>query len=323
MSPPPSFRAAGTRTIAAATVLLIILSLVSLFVGVSDLVSASVEDRRHLLLISRIPRTLAAVLAGSALAIAGLVMQTLVRNRLVDPMLAGTGQSAALGLLLVTIWAPAAGILAKSLAAVVVALVGTSVFFGLSTRLPPERPLLVPVFGLVYGGVIGAIATGFAWQADLLQYLDIWLNGEFSGVMRGRYELMFVSALALGAAWWVADRLTIMSMGRDVSTGLGLNYATMLRYGLALVAVLSAIVVVTVGALPFVGMVVPALMARYLGDDVRAAIPAAALSGAILVLVSDILGRLLVFPYEIPAGTILGVIGAAAFFLLIVRGRPE
>ncbi|MEO9337719.1 iron chelate uptake ABC transporter family permease subunit [Mesorhizobium sp. SB112] len=304
---------------------LLLLFLVSLCVGVGDFSPRGAFtdiEALQLLFISRLPRTLAALLAGAGLAIAGLVMQTLVRNRFVEPTTAGTGQSAALGILLVTIFWPSASLPVKTILASLAALGGTSVFLMLAHRLPPTQPFLVPLFGLVYGGVVGAGVTFVAWQADLLQYLDVWTNGEFSGVLRGRYELLWISAVMVALAWWVADRLTIASLGKDVSIGLGLNYARIMQLGLVIISVISALTVVIVGLIPFVGLVVPNIVSRFAGDNLRGALPWVAGCGAALVLGCDIIGRLLRFPYEIPVGTILGVVGAI-IFLWLLFGRKS
>ncbi len=162
----------------------------------------------------------------------------------------------------------------------------------------------MPLFGIVYGGVIGAIATFAAWQADLLQFLAFWTNGEFSGVLRGRYELLWVAAPMVAIAWIVADRLTIMSLGRETSIGLGIDYATMMQIGLVIVSVITALVVVIVGMIPFVGLAVPNIVSQLLGDNVRGALGWVAAGGAGLVLLCDIAGRLIRYPYEIPVGTV-------------------
>jgi iron complex transport system permease protein len=308
----------------AAAACLLALFALSLGVGVGDVSLGRLGDdapSRQLLLASRLPRTLAALLAGAGLAIAGLVMQTLARNRFVEPTTAGTAQSAALGILLVTLLWPQASLPLKTLGASVAALAGTSVFVAVAHRLPPTEPFLVPLFGLVYGAVLGAGLTFVAWQSDLLQYLEVWTTGEFSGVLRGRYELLWVAAIMVAVAWWAADRLTVLALGRDVSIGLGLDYARMMRLGLVIVSVISALAVVVVGMIPFVGLVAPNLVTRLRGDDLRGALPWTAFAGACLVLGCDILGRLLRYPYEIPVGAILGVVGAGLFlWLLFARG---
>ncbi|WP_020181467.1 iron chelate uptake ABC transporter family permease subunit [Methylopila sp. M107] len=293
---------------------------VSLLVGVGDLSAgrgAGEPAPWSLIFASRLPRTLAAVLSGAGLAIAGLVMQTLARNRFVEPTTAGSAQSAGLGVLAVTLLWPSASLPMKTLAASAAALAGTSLFVAVAHRLPPEQPYLVPLFGLVYGGVLGSALTFAAWQADLLQYLEVWTVGEFSGVLRGRYELLWAAALMVALAWWAADRLTVLSLGRDVSVGLGLDYAAMMRLGLVIVSAIAALTVVVVGMIPFVGLVAPNIVTRLKGDDVRAALPYVALTGAALTLACDVIGRLVRYPYEIPVGVVLGVAGSGLFLWLL------
>ncbi|WP_020188110.1 iron chelate uptake ABC transporter family permease subunit [Methylopila sp. 73B] len=309
----------------AGVALLLALAVASLFVGAGHLSLARLTQDPAawtLLAASRLPRTLAAILAGAGLAVAGLVMQTLARNRFVEPMTAGGGQSAALGVLAVTLLWPAASLPLKMAAASAAALAASSLFVEVAQRLPPTQPLLVPLFGLAYGAVLGSALTFLAWRTDLLQYVEVWINGDFSGVLRGRYELLWLAAAATGLAWWAADRLTVLSLGRDASVGLGLDYAAMMRLGLVIVSVVSAITVTTVGMIPFVGLVAPNLVTRLVGDHLRRATPWAALAGASLTLGCDVLGRLLRHPYEAPVGTVLGVVGAAAFLWLLFGPRP-
>ena len=306
----------------ASLALLALLSVASLFVGVATMTPAGLlvdTDATRLLLLSRLPRTLAAILSGAGLAIAGLIMQTIARNRFVEPSTAGTAQSAALGILLVMLLLPAASLPVKTAVASLAALAGSSVFLAAAHRLPPTEPYLIPLFGLVYGGIIGAAATFIGWQSDLLQVVEIWTSGEFSGVMLGRYEMLWIAAGMVGLAWWVADRLTLVSLGRETSIGLGLDYRRMVQIGLVIVSVISALVVVVVGMIPFVGLVVPNIISRIAGDNLRATIPTVAVSGAILVLASDIVGRLIRFPYEVPVGTVMGVAGSALFLWLVFR----
>lgn len=314
-------RASETRiTKLAACAAFVVLVVLSILIGAGDFSPfQAINDPAvlQLLLASRLPRTTAAVLTGAALSIAGLIMQALVRNRFVEPSTSGTAQSAALGILIMTLVFPSAALAVKTLAASVLALLGTSIFLMTAHRLPPTQPYLVPLFGLVYGGVIGAVVTFVGWQTELLQFIDIWTNGEFSGVVRGRYELLWGTAAMAVIAWWVADRLTVLSLGRDVSIGLGLSYQRTLQLGLVIVSVISALTVVIVGIIPFVGLVVPNLVSRMLGDNLRSTIPWVALSGATLVLGCDVIGRLLRYPYEIPVATVMGVVGALLFLRLM------
>lgn len=269
---------------------------------------------------SRLPRTLAALLTGAALAVAGQIMQLIAQNRFVEPMTAGTGQSAVLGILLTSVLLPGAALPVKMALAALTALVGSLGFFAITRRLPPTQPLLVPLVGLVYGGVIGAATAYAAFQADMLQYLEIWLGGEFSGTMRGRYELLWLAGLAALASYLVADQLSILGLGEAVSLNLGLNYRQVVLAGLVVIALVSGLTVVTVGMIPFVGLVVPNLVSRVAGDNLRRSLPVTALAGAALVLAADLAGRLLIHPFEIPAATVIGILGAAVF-LWMLYGR--
>ncbi|MEJ8472560.1 iron chelate uptake ABC transporter family permease subunit [Roseibium sp. H3510] len=281
-------------------------------------------ENGDLLLVSRLPRTLAAILAGSSLAVAGVIMQMLVRNRFVEPTTTGTGECAALGLLGVTLLMPEASIFMKMTISSAVAFVGTALFLALVQRLPPTQPLMVPLTGIVYGGIIAAVTTFIAYEFDLLQYLSVWMNGEFSGVLQGRYELLWISGGVALMAYLYADQFTVAGFGRDAAIGLGLNYRYVLIAGLSIVALITSFTVLTVGMLPFVGLVVPNIISLFRGDNARATLPLVALMGGTLVLASDLLGRLIRYPYEIPASAVFGVLGTAVFlWLLFARPAPR
>lgn len=305
--------------------LIIALSVVSIFVGVIALSPLDLfqdPEALQLLAVSRLPRTAAAVLTGCSMAVSGQIMQILVRNKFVEPISAGTGQAAALGILLSVLLFPAAGLAIKMSLAAATALLGTMGFLALVQRLPPTEPLLVPLVGLVYGGILGAVMVFIAYQADLLQYVDVWMLGEFSGVMRGRYELLWIAGIAALASYLIADQFAILGLGRDMSLSLGLNHRQVMALGLLCVSVVSALTVVTVGMLPFIGLVVPNLISRRLGDNLRVTLPVTALLGGVFVLACDILARVIRHPYEVPVGTVFGVLGTVAFLWLIyVRPR--
>jgi len=314
---------------AAACALVLILAIASLFIGVSNvsletLMSGSQDGRAlQVLLISRIPRTLAIILAGTAMAVTGLIMQMLARNRFVEPSTAGTVESATLGLFVVTLFAPAAPIIAKMGVAAAFALAGTALFIRILKEIPLRSVLMVPLVGIMLGGIIASITTFFAYRFDMLQSLSTWTMGDFSSVLRGRYELLWVSFGLTVLAYITADRFTVAGLGEDFTTNLGLNYRRAINFGLSIVAVVTAVVVVTVGSIPFLGLIVPNLVSMAMGDNVRRSIPWVAITGAALVLACDIVGRLIRFPYEIPIGTVFGVVGSAIFLYLLLNRRSR
>ena len=310
-----------------ALLLALTLAIVSLFVGVSNVSLTTLfapdtsADALRVLLVSRIPRTLALILAGSSMAIAGLIMQMLVRNRFVEPSTAGTTESAGLGLLVVTLLAPETPIFGKMLVAAVFALAGTALFLRILRQVPLRDVLLVPLIGIMLGGVISAVTTFFAYRFDLLQSLGAWMTGDFSGVLRGRYELLWVGFIFAIAAYLAADRFTVAGMGRDFTSNLGLNYRRVMALGLTIVSLVSAVVVVTVGMIPFLGLIVPNVVSLMIGDNMRRSVPWVATLGAVFVLSCDIIGRTVRAPYEIPIGTVVGVIGSVLFLYLLLRKR--
>jgi iron complex transport system permease protein len=255
--------------------------------------------------------------------VAGLLMQLLARNRFVEPSTAGTAESASLGLLAVMVLAPEAPIFMKMLVAAGFALAGTALFLAILRQVPLRSVLMVPLLGLMLGGVIEAVTTFLAYRMDLLQSVNAWTAGDFSGVLEGRYELLWVAFALTVLAWFAADRFTVAGMGEDVATSLGLDHRRVLAMGLFIVAMVTATVVVTVGMVPFFGLVIPNLVAMAMGDHARRAIPWIAVLGGMLLLACDLLGRVIRFPYEIPVGTIVGVVGAALFLALLFRRQAR
>jgi iron complex transport system permease protein len=301
------------------------LAVVSLFIGVSNVSLATLmsgsEDGRALmiLLVSRIPRTLALILSGMGLAIAGMIMQMLARNRFVEPSTAGTTESAGLGMLVVLLFFPNIPLIGKMLIASVFALAGTALFLRILREIPLRSVLLVPLVGIMLGGIISSITTFFAYRFELLQSLGNWQSGDFSTVLSGRYELLWIAAALTLIAWLAADRFTVAGMGEDFTTNLGLNHRNVMTLGLVIISLISATVVVTVGAIPFLGLIVPNLVSMMMGDNLRRSVPWIALFGAGFVLACDIVGRLVRYPYEIPVGVVVGIVGAVLFLYLLLR----
>lgn len=275
----------------------------------------------QVLLISRVPRTLAIVLSGSAMAVAGLVMQMIVRNRFVEPSTAGTTESASLGFLAATLLVPSWPLMGKMLVAAGFALAGTALFLRILKAVPLREVMLVPLVGIMLGGVIGAVTSFIAYRYELLPSLLAWNMGDFSGVLRGRYELLWIGLGCAVLAYIVADRFTVAGMGRDFTTNLGLNYQRVMVLGLIIVSLVSAAVLVTAGSIPFLGLIVPNLVSLMVGDNMRRTVPWVAITGAAFVLACDILGRVIRYPYEIPISVVVGVIGSAVFLYLLLRTR--
>lgn len=310
--------------LALALLVLALLTIMSLAIGVYDLSLGSLFSLENLqanmvMFVSRLPRTIAIILVGASMGVAGMIMQLLSRNRFVSPSTAGTNEAAALGILIVTMFAPNSSVLVKIAVASVFALAGTALLLLILRRIPLRSPLIVPLLGIMLGGIIAALTTFLAYRYNFLQSLASWTNGDFSRVLRGRYELLWISGALTVVAYIAADRLTVAGMGESFTRNLGVNYGRVVALGLTVVSLITAVNVVNVGAIPFIGLVVPNVVSMLVGDNVRRAIPYLAIFGAGFVLLCDILGRTLRFPYEIPIGTMVGFIGGALFLILLLR----
>lgn len=293
----------------------------SLFIGAGGAVGASADGSVGYFWESRVPRTASLLLAGSAMGLSGMIMQMLARNRFAEPSTAGTVDAAVLGVVCTLMFVPGTPVLGKMIAGTLAGVIGTAVFMLILRRMPKHDPIMVPLVGIMLGGVIGAVSTFLAYQADVLQALTAMQSANFSAMIEGRYELMWLAGVLTVVAFIAADRFTVAGLGDNFTTNLGLDYGKILALGMVIVSMNTAIVVVHVGAVPFLGLIVPNLIAMALGDNVRRTAPWVALLGALLLVLSDIIGRIVNWPFEVPVGLIMSVLGAAIFLAFLLR--PE
>ncbi|WP_235904930.1 MULTISPECIES: ABC transporter permease [Actinomyces] len=275
-------------------------------------------DGARLFLDVRVPRTVALVLSGAAMAMSGLVMQALTQNRFVEPTTTGTTEWAGLGLLGVTILLPNATVLTRMVGAVTAAFVGTMIFFLILRRISLRSSLLVPIVGIMLGAVVSAVSTFIALEADALQALGVWFQGSFTSVYRGQYEVLWIVLAVVLAVFIYADRLTAAGLGEDVATTIGLDYRRAVMIGTGLIAIATGVVTVVVGSLPFLGLIVPNIVSMRRGDDLRSNLPWVCLLGVGIVTVCDLVARTIIAPFEVPVAVILGLLGAAVFIGLII-----
>lgn len=303
----------------------VVLSFVSLFIGVvnikpSDLLDFGSEETR-LFLISRVPRLVAILLAGAGMSIAGLIMQSLSRNKFVSPTTAGTLDATKLGVLISMMFFTNVTYFQKISFAFIFALAGTLMFMQILNRIKFKDAIFIPLIGLMFGNILSSITTFFAYKADIIQNIAAWLQGDFSLIMKGRYELLYISVPVLILAYIYANRFTVAGMGEDFAKNLGLSYKFVVNLGLVLVALVTTTVVLTVGVIPFLGLIIPNIISLFKGDNLAKTLPHTALLGMSFLLLCDILGRVLIFPYEIPISMTVGVIGSAIFLIMLFRGR--
>jgi len=304
-------------------IILIVLSIISMFVGViplsiNEIFSLS-EQQKNILASSRFPRTISIIIAGASLAVSGLIMQQLTRNKFVSPTTAGTMDWAQLGILIGIISFPAINLFGRLVFALILSMFGTLLFMQIITRIKLKDVIFVPLIGLMLGGVVSSIATFIALRTNTLQIITGWMHGSFSTVISGRYEILYISIPLLIVAILFANQFTVAGMGEDFSKNLGMNYTRVLYTGLFITAAITALVVVTVGMLPFLGLIIPNIVSMFRGDHLQKTIYSTAVLGAIFVMICDILGRILIYPYEISVGLMIAIFGSSIFLWMIFR----
>ncbi|UUI53260.1 ABC transporter permease [Bacillus velezensis] len=305
--------------------LLAVLACTSIFIGVEDLSPLDIfhlnKEQAGTLFDSRLPRLVSIIIAGMSLSICGLIMQQISRNKFVSPTTAGTMDWARLGILISLMLFTSASPLVKMSIAFVFALAGNFLFMKILERIKFNDAIFIPLVGLMLGNIVSSIATFIAYKYELIQNLSSWLQGDFSLVVKGRYELLYLSIPLVIIAYVYADKFTVAGMGESFSVNLGLKYKRVVNIGLIIVSLIASLVILTVGMLPFLGLIIPNMVSIYKGDNLRSSLPHTALLGAVFVLFCDILGRVIIFPYEISIGLMVGVIGSGIFLYMLLRRK--
>lgn len=301
---------------------LAIVSVISIFVGVIDLDIPSLlsgdMEQLEILLISRLPRLLAILCTGVGMSVAGLIMQQLCMNKFVSPTTGATISSAQFGILLALLFMPSSTIWGRAAFAFVTATLGTWIFVWFIQRIQFKDTVMVPLVGIMFGNVINGITNYFAYKYEMTQALSTWLVGHFSMVLRGRYELVYLVVPLVILAFAFANHFNIVGMGKDFSKNLGVHYNFVLFMGLTIAALITASVVVVVGSISYIGLIVPNLVAMFKGDKIRGTLVDTALFGALFVLVCDVIGRVVIAPYELPIELIVGILGSLLFIGLLI-----
>ncbi len=312
-------------------VLTIILSFASIFIGAYDVSLSGILQGDFLqltvLMNARLPRVLAILCTGIGMSIAGLIMQNLCMNKFVSPTTGATISSAQLGIVIAMIFVPTATLAVRTIFSFVMSVLGTWIFVWFVQKIKFKDVIMVPLIGIMFNSVIGGVVSYLAYENDLTQVLASMLVGDFSLVLAGRYEIVFLILPLVIIAFIYANHFNIVGMGESFSTNLGVNYKIVMFGGLSIAAVITASVVVTVGTISYIGLIVPNVVAMFRGDKIRGSILDVGVFGALFVLICDIIGRVVIRPYEMPIELVSGIIGSIIFIALLFKrlntGKPK
>lgn len=308
-----------TKPFIIAILAVIALAIASVFTGAYDILKEG--NSTQMFFITRIPRTLALMLAAVAMSLSGIVMQLISQNKLVEPTTTGTIEWAGLGLLLVYVIIPNPSLFQRMTGAIIASFIGSMVFFYLLRNIKLKSSLFVPIVGIMLGAVISAVSTFIGLEFNMTQVIEVWFQGSFAPIQRGRYEYLFVIILITIAIYRYADKLTIAGLGEDITTNLGLDYNQIILRANILIAIACGIVAAVIGNIPFLGLIIPNIVSLYRGDDLRSNIPWVCLVSMIVMLASDILSRVIIAPFELPVSLILGSAGSIIFIVILLNQR--
>ena len=274
----------------------------------------------------RLPRALAAFATGGLLALAGALMQVLLRNPLADPYVLGLSGGAAVGALAAML--AGLGTLAVDLGAALGALAAILLLFGLARRdfarqqmsgAPDASPRLL-LTGVMLAAGWGAVITLMLTMAPetKLRGMLFWLMGDLNGAESWAPALLTL-AVALAVIYPMARDLNILLRGEALAHALGVRVSSLRRRVYLVASVATALAVTTAGTIGFVGLVVPHALRLALGNDQRVLLPACALAGGALLLAADTVARTLLAPQQLPVGVITALIGVPAFMFMLTR----
>ena len=302
-------------------IILVILSIVSLLTGVQKftLENLLLGKETQLLIISRIPRLVSILVTGASLGIAGIIVQTISSNKFVSPSTIGTMDWAKFGIMISLIFLGDKSTLLKMTVAFIFALFGTMLFMKVLSKMKIKNVVMIPLIGIMLGNVVNSITGFVAYKLDLIQNIGSWMQGNFALVVKGRYELIYIGIPFFVLAYIYTDKFTIVGIGKDFSDNLGLNREKITFIGLIIVSVITASIVVTIGTIPYVGLIIPNIVSIYKGDNMKKSLPDTAILGALFVLICDIAGRIVMYPYEVSISVIMSIVGSLIFLILVFR----
>lgn len=277
------------------------------------------EKETQLLLISRIPRLISILVTGASLGVAGIIIQTISNNKFVAPSTIGTMDWAKFGIMISLIFFGDKSTMLKMTVAFLFALFGTLFFMQVLKKIQIKNSIMIPLIGIMLGNVINSVTGFIAYKFDLIQNINSWLQGNFSLIIKGKYELLYLGIPFFLIAYIYADKFTIAGIGEDFSSNLGLNRENIVMIGLIIVSVITSIIVVTIGSIPYIGLIIPNIVSIYKGDNMKKSLFDIAVLGSLFLLICDLIGRIVIFPYEMSISVIVSIIGSIIFLFLIFR----
>ena len=279
-------------------------------------------ENKDLLMELRLPRVVGASLVGVALAISGCVMQGITRNPLADPGILGISSGANLFMTISMIVLPNINYFGINIFCFLGASLGTIIVFILgNSKIHSKNTYKLILSGVAISTLFFSLSEALSLKFNVYKEASMWLNGGLLGI--NFKQISIASIFIIGATIFIyikSTNLTVLSFDEQISISLGENLRKSKILFLTLNIFLAGSAVALAGNLTFLGLVVPHVSRKIVGNDYKKIIPIASLLGAIFLLISDLMARIILAPFEIPLTAIVSIIGLP-FFLIIVKKK--
>ncbi|AYK06351.1 iron ABC transporter permease [Brevibacillus sp. 7WMA2] len=316
-------------------IFIVILMALSIVFGAKNIELSTIQDAifhfdagnadHQIIMHSRIPRAVGALLIGAFLAMSGALMQGMTRNFLASPSIMGVSDGSAFVITVCMIFMPDTSSLQMIMYSLLGSALGVGIVLGFASLLPNGMtPVRLAIIGTVIGTVLSSISQALSTYFQISQNLSFWYNARLHQIDPGLIKLALPFAIVgILLALFLSKSITILSLGEEIAVNLGQRTALIKGLTMLTVVILTGISVALVGKIGFVGLIVPHIARFLVGIDYRWIVPCSAVVGGIFLLFSDILSRFMNYPFETPIGVVTSLFGIPFFLYLIVKKGGE
>ncbi|MCR8996314.1 iron ABC transporter permease [Brevibacillus laterosporus] len=316
-------------------IFIVILMALSIVFGAKNIELSTIQDAifhfdagnadHQIIMHSRIPRAVGALLIGAFLAMSGALMQGMTRNFLASPSIMGVSDGSAFVITVCMIFMPDTSSLQMIMYSLLGSALGVGIVLGFASLLPNGMtPVRLAIIGTVIGTVLSSISQALSTYFQISQNLSFWYNARLHQIDPGLIKLALPFAIVgILLALFLSKSITILSLGEEIAVNLGQRTALIKGLTMLTVVILTGISVALVGKIGFVGLIVPHIARFLVGIDYRWIVPCSAVVGGFFLLFSDILSRFMNYPFETPIGVVTSLFGIPFFLYLIVKKGGE
>ncbi|MFA2564247.1 FecCD family ABC transporter permease [Bacillus wiedmannii] len=282
----------------------------------------SSDVNHNIIITSRLPRVVAALLVGAFLAISGALMQGMTRNYLASPSIMGVTDGAAFVITLCMIFLPGMSSIGMVLCSMIGSALGAGIVFGFGSLLQNGlSPVRLAIIGTVIGTFLSSVSAAMASYFQISQNVSFWFNAKLDQVDPNIIKITIpFGIIGIILALLISKSITILSLGEEVSINLGQRTKLVKAMAILSVIFLTGTAVALVGKVGFVGLIIPHITRFIIGVDYKWILPCAGVIGGVFLALCDVLSRFVNYPFETPIGVVTSLIGIP-FFLYLIRTR--